>query len=652
MKTLMSGLRRYAAHAVVVVAVTAVYGMARMPAVSSAERATMAARFAFERHVLPELNQSSRLARAVHPSMRNISAWVSSVGASVALADLDGDGLPDDVCHVDTRSDQVVVASVPGTPARFAPFELNPATLPYDSATMAPMGCLPGDFNEDGLEDVLVYYWGRTPILFMHRARQSSPAAPLSRDTYVARELMPTQERWNTNCATQADLDGDGHIDLIIGNYFPDGARVLDANADGREQMVDSFSRAFNGGRDRLLLWSSASAGAEPAAQFNEAKGALSEEVAKGWTLGAGAADLDGDMLPEIYFANDFGPDRLLHNVSTPGHLRFELLEGEQSWTTPHSKVLGHDSFKGMGVDFGDVNGDGLLDIYVSNIADEYALEESHFVWVNTGRVELMKKGIAPFVERSEQLGLARSGWGWDARLVDFDNDGAPEAIQAQGFARGMVDRWPELHEVAMSNDQLQKDTRIWPRFQPGDDLSGHGHGPFFVRASDGRYYDLAPDLNLDQQQITRGIAIADVNGDGRLDFALANQWMSSYVYLNEGRQPGSFLGLNLILPTEGDRANVKTAERPGNPGADLRGYPAVGAHATLYLPDGRRMVAQVDGGTGHSGKRSPGLHFGLGRLAADTPLRVDLDWRDAQGRQHHETLRLNAGWHTVLLGS
>src|ERR1700749_4279900 len=231
MKTLTNGLRRYAAHVLAVVAVAAVYGMARLPAVSRAERAALAARFAFERQVLPELNQSSRIARAVHPSMRNISAWVSSVGASVALADLDGDGLPDDVCHVDTRSDQVVVAPVPGTPARFAPFELNAGALPYDAATMAPMGCLPGDFNEDGLEDLMVYYWGRPPILFMRSARQSSPAAPLARDSYIARELMPAQERWYTNAATQADLDGDGHTDLIVGNYFPDGARVLDANA-------------------------------------------------------------------------------------------------------------------------------------------------------------------------------------------------------------------------------------------------------------------------------------------------------------------------------------------------------------------------------------------------------------------------------------
>ena len=82
--------------------------------------------------------------------------------------------------------------------------------------------------------------------------------------------------------------------------------------------------------------------------------------------------------------------------------------------------MLGQDSFKGMGCDFGDVNGDGILDIYVSNIADKFALCESHFLWLSTGRLDDMKHGIAPYVQASEELGLSRSGWGWDCRLADF----------------------------------------------------------------------------------------------------------------------------------------------------------------------------------------------------------------------------------------
>jgi hypothetical protein len=489
------GLRRHAARATALALIVACYAFARQPELVEAERSRLAARFAFARETLPELSPSTRSVRAVHPSLERISAWISSVGASVALADLDGDGLPNDVAYVDTRTDRVVVAPVPGTPGRYPPFAQDPAPLPFDPATMAPTGCLPGDLNEDGRIDLLVYYWGRAPIAFLRREADGAKAAPLGPGDYLPCEVVPGREIWNTNAATLADVDGDGHADLIVGNYFPDGARVLDAAATGLSPMQDSMSRAFNGGRNRVLLWERAADGSAPAVRFREAEGCFDDEVAQAWTLAIGAADLDGDLLPELYFANDFGPDRLLHNRSRPGGPRFALLEGRKTLTTPSSKVLGRDSFKGMGIDFADLNGDGWLDLYVSNIASEYALEESHFVFLSTGEPDLMKRGIAPYVDRSEPLGLSRSGWAWDARLADFDNDGEMEAVQAIGFARGEVNRWPELHELAMGNDDLLRDPRSWPRFRPGDDLSGHLRNPFFVRGEGGRFWDMAADL-------------------------------------------------------------------------------------------------------------------------------------------------------------
>jgi len=90
---------------------------------------------------------------------------------------------------------------------------------------------------------------------------------------------------------------------------------------------------------------------------------------------------------------------------------------------------------------------------------------------------------------------------------------------------------------------------------------------------------------------------------------------------------------------------------RQGHPSLDTPVRAAIGAEATVYLPDGRRLVAQVDGGNGHSGKRSPDLHFGLGPLDLATNLRVDLRWRDPTGQMHQATLYLQPGWHTVLLG-
>jgi hypothetical protein len=597
----------------------ALYLMARLPDIPDAERASLARRFRFEQTALPTVpGPEVRLVRSVNPSLRHIASWISAVGAAVALNDLDGDGLPNDLCYVDVRTDQVIVAPVPGTGQRYQPFALDAGSL-FRRETMAPTGCLPGDMNEDGRMDLLVYYWGRTPIAFLRTDGAMNAAG------YRPVEIVPGGERWYTNAATFADLDGDGHADLIIGNYFEDGARILDVGADDREHMQRSMSRAFNAGGDRFLLW-------QPAAgtvRFCDMPGVLDPEVAHGWTLAIGAADLDGDLLPEVYIANDFGPDRLLHNLSTPGHLKFQLLEGARTPGVPKSKVLGHDSFKGMGVDFGDVNGDGWPDLFVSNIAAPFALEGSNFLWMSTGRVDLMKKGIAPYVDRSEQLGLSRSGWGWDARLADFNNDGVLEALQAIGFVRGTVNRWPELHEVAMGNDELLSKPGVWHHFVPGDDVSGHQHNPFYVRAADGRYYDVAHEMGMDASHVSRGIAIADVDGDGWLDYAVANQWEDSLFFHNVSPQPGAFLGLRVR------RAN---------------GTSAIGAVATVYLADGRRLVGQVDGGTGHSGKRSPDIHFGLGSVAQDQLLRVEIRWRDQDGI-HVQSGNLKPGWHTVQIG-
>lgn len=646
----MNRLRAQTARFATVVIILLLYGLSRQPALPHTERAELAASFQFSSTSLPEPEgYEYRAIRNVQPELQHIAGWLSAMGASVALNDLDGDGRPNDVCHIDIRIDQVIISPAPDTPPRYEPFVLAPNGLPYDATAMAPVGCLPNDMNEDGRMDILVYYWGRPPIAFLNNGLATST---LSEASYTPLDILPGDEIWWSSAGTFADFDGDGHADLIVTNYFPDNTVLLGSKKGQLTHMERSLSRAFNGGGTHIFLWDSATSGPAPTVSFKEVKDVLSAEINNAWTLAVGAADLDGDLLPEIYFSNDYGPDRLLHNRSQPGQLRFTLLEGSRHFTTPKSKVLGHDSFKGMGIDFGDMNGDGMLDMYVSNIAADYALHESHFAWLSTGQPELMAQGLAPYEDASEDLGLARSSWSWESRLADFNNDSALEAIQATGFMKGEVNRWAELQELGLGNDELTHYPVSWSHFQLGDDLNGHDHNPFFVRSAGGRFYDLAPELGLDQPQVTRGIATADVDGDGDLDFAVANQWETSRFYRNDCPTCAAFLGLHLLLPAQGSEPAPATLIRAGHPAADTPGYPAIGATARVHRPSGQPLIGFVDGGNGQSGKRSSDLHFGLGRLDPATPLTVELAWRDSTGQINQQTISVTPGWHTILLGS
>jgi hypothetical protein len=656
-------LRQYAATLFALALIAVLYGSVEAPKVMSRSAAqSLRNQFAFQRFRLPVQSElPSKSVRRVHPSLERISAWISAVGAGVALGDIDGDGISNDICHVDPRTDTVLVSQL--YQKHYQPFRLEASRELWNPKTMAPMGCLIGDLDEDGRADLVVYFWGRTPLAFMRRGERLETAS------FEPVELVPTGEKWYTNAAAFADLDGDGHTDLIIGNYFPDESHILDNSANGRPEMHNTKSRAFNGGSKRFLLWRKGT-GSMPS--FVDAPSNLPNEVLHGWTLALGATDLDGDMRPDIYLANDFGPDRLLHNISTPGSLRFELLEGRRELQMPSSAVLGKDSFKGMGVDFADINGDGIPDIFVSNIADEYALQESHMLWLSTG--EPFSPGYTPYRQSSEKLGVSRSGWGWDARFVDFTNAGRFEIIQATGFLKGKINRWPELQALGTANDSLMHDPGFWPRFRPGDEISGHTPTAFFVLGDDDRYHNLPEALGVSEPMVSRGVAVGDIDCDGRMDFILANQWEDSYAFFNRSPKAGAFLGLHLQHAPAGKPFEVRTgnyalgspaigaavvAHVQSVPSYQIRGSNVAWAFTTsgtvdmVHTENGRIFRAQSDGGSGHSGKRSPDVHFGLGPLPAGAVVTVDITWRSRKGEIRRRTIELKPdAWYTVLLDS
>jgi hypothetical protein len=646
-----SRLRSILPGIVAIIALVIAYAVVGDPASAGGAKQT-AAQYSFKQQsiAMPPGYAEQRFdtVRPVNPAYWKIRSWISAVGASVAINDLTGHGRSDDMCMVDTRTNDVIVTYTPTAPAqdRFTPFVLDPSPLPVDK-TMAPTGCLAGDFTGSGRMDLLVFFWGRSPILYLLKPG----ATTLSPSAYQPQELLPGVGQngryfgplWNTDAVAVADLSGTGHPDIIVGNYFPDSG-ILDPNGKNDVEMPNSLSKATNGGGVHVLRWAGAKQGPTPSVTYDLAPGAIPFKDGTGWTLALGTADLGGDGKADLYIGNDFGHGHLLYNQSTPARLKFTDVVNRPSPTTPKSFIMNNGSFKGMGVDFGDMFGNGRFDFMVSNITQPWGLQESNLVYVNnaTSNAQLtreLKRGHAPFTQEAQQQGLAWVGWAWDVKMGDFLNNGNLDVLQAAGFLPGTINRWNWMQELAMTNDDLIANPAVWPKFEPGDDVSGDQPMAFFARNSSGKYVNVTQELGLTNQTPSRGLALADTTGTGRLDFALARQWAPPEFYANEAPVVGNSLTLNLYRPP---------ADGTGT-GLAAVGTPAYGSTVLIKTP-GHQQISQLDGGSGHDGYRSFQVRFGLGSYSG--PVTATIQWRDSAGEPHQQTVQLAPGTHNLMLTS
>lgn len=624
----------------------------RLPGATRGEVTELASQFRMKTIALPPVPMPA--GGAVYPinkTAQHMAFYFMQVGESAALGDLDGDGLPNDLCQTDVKAKSLFISPAPGTGERFAPFVVDFGSQ-VDRTTVHPSICRFADMNEDGLTDVFVTFYGRAPLMLLRKAPATLAAgAPVTQASFDIAELVPgLNERWWTATAAFADVDGDGHQDIIVGNYYPDGAQITDANSSVPFEMNENFNNAKNGGKNRIYLFSEGHAGDAPSVKYRDAGDVFPDNTEFAWTLAIGAADMDRDGLPELYIANDFGPDQMFSNQSKPGSVVFKELKGAQGAFIPESKSMGHDSFKGMSADFGDINHDGIFDIFVSNIGSPFALGESHFLWTSTGEVRSFRDGVAPWIDNGIKLGVGHSAWAWDTRFEDFNNDGTLELVQATGLVKGTANKWPDLAQVGASNDAFVKHQYNWPRFQQGNaSVDGWYPNPFWALGKQGRYVDLSGELFPGLTPATRGIAVSDVDGDGLPEMVYANFWEESQFIKNES-PAGKFLGLHLLLPVaSADPAAVAPTApvvHAGHP-AFREGTPAIGAFVEIDGPGGKQ-IRQVDGGNGHSGQRAPVVRFGLGASAGDVPVKIK--WRDAKGAMHENALTLASGYHTVVL--
>ncbi len=390
-------------------------------------------------------------------------------------------------------------------------------------------GIAVGDFDNDGHPDIFLTRW-RSYALYRNKGDGTFEDA-------TARAGLAGDRDWPTSCAW-ADLDGDGDLDLYVCHY-------LDWDTEHPKTCYDAQAKVNKYCDPRLFT-------PRPDHLFRNDGGRFVDVTTEagivdrdGRGLGVVANDLDGDGKVDLFVANDTSANYLFRNL---GGFRFE--------------EVGHDSgvassangsyLAGMGVACGDLDGDGLADLAVTNF-----YHESTTFYRNLG------DGV--FADQTEGVGLAATSrhlLGFGAGFLDADGDGRLDLLTVNGH----VNDNGAFFAHAMP-------ARLWLGSPSGRLVEALVSGPF------------------EEARIGRGLAVADLDNDGRPD-ALAVALDRPLAYFHN-RSAG---GHSLTLRLEGTPSN-----RDG-----------VGAVVTL-VAGGRRQVRWRFGGGSYLSVGDPRIHFGLG---------------------------------------
>ena len=532
------------------------------------------ARFGF---ALREVSHEEGLDFTHHPTHRdpqiaNVEPHVAAMGAAVSIADANRDGRPD-LYTTNSAFGQPNALFVQQEDGRFRDEAAQAGVADCNrEGEGASMGSIWADVDNDGDEDLFVYKWGYAQLF----RNDLVPGGQLHfTDVTQAAGLR----RWmNSNSALWFDYDKDGLVDLYVAGYFPDDLDLWHLKT--TRIMQDSFEFATNGGHK--VLWHNLGPDAQGVPRFEDVTASMNADSSR-WTLALASADFDGDGWPDLYLANDYGPEELLHNVQGQ---RFELA----------SVGLGEDSKSGMSVTLGDTRNAGRLDVYVTNICKNGYLYQGNNLRLNGLPDGRGMENVAADV-------VADCGWAWGAQFGDLNNDGWLDLYVVNGFVSADRDKdyWYDMSKVAGANGDVFEDTRNWAPIG-SKSLSGYERSRVLLAQAGKRFVDVAAAVGATDELDGRAVALSDLWNDGALDVVIANQKGPLLVYRNEVDRARDWIGFALT----GTKSNRS----------------AIGAEVTLeWTPASgaaQRQTQVIDGGSGFCSQNDRRLHFGLGTGARD----------------------------------
>jgi hypothetical protein len=528
---------------------------------------------------LSEVSQASGIdfvheSPTLDPKVEHISAHIAALGACVSVADVNNDNWPD-LYLTSSRFGAANALYLNQKDGTFRDVAADAGVAALNRAGEGvSMGAVWGDYDNDGFEDLLVYKWGYPQLL---RNLGSGKFADVTAQSGLRVWI-------NSNGAVWLDFDRDGLLDLYITGYFRSDIDFW--NLRTTRIMQHSWEFASNGGKN--LLFRNVGNG-----RFADVTDSLSVGSTR-WTLAAAAADFNDDGWPDLYLANDYGPEELFLNREGK---RFELARAG----------LQDDSKSGMAVALGDVYNRGRLDAFVTNISEKGFLFQGNNLRLNflkeLGRFDEVASGI-----------VADAGWAWGAQFGDLNNDGLLDLVVVNGFisADTTRDYWYAMSKIAGAQGNIFEDAKNWPTIGRAS-LSGYERSRVLMNTGEG-FVDVAEQAGVTDRLDGRSVAMADLFNRGVRDVVIANQKGRALLYRSSPPEPlGHWIELKLI----GTRSNRS----------------AIGAEATVEFGSGRQRQV-VDGGMGFCSQNDRRLHFGLG-----------------SGRLGRVTIRWPSGGQQVLEG-
>ena len=486
----------------------------------------------------------------------------TSGGAAAAVYDYDGDGL-DDIFVTDSDNGKANHLFHNNGNMTFTDVAVQAGVAKGNDPNTIVADALWFDYDNDGKEDLLVARFG-TPILYHNEGGGKF------KDVSATSGL---NKFGNTIAVIAFDYDNDGFLDIMLGNYFKP-VNLLDLK--DPHVLPNDLDNAVNGGG--VTLW------------HNTGKGSFVDVTDKagfgkhtGWTLDLGHGDFNNDGYQDVYLACDYGTDRIFIN------------NGDGTFKETTEKAIGFDTRKGMNVDIADYDNDGWLDIYVTNITDEY-MKECNMLWHNNHD--------GTFTDVSRETNTCETLWGWAAKFGDFDNDGWQDLFVVNGLRSGSKENYiPVLVNLITTPGVDFTDVRLWPKI--GDmTWSGYQKKKMFRNLGGQTFKEISAEAGVDNDKDGRGIAMGDFDNDGKLDIFQTNADQLPILYRGATEGGGNWIQFKLT----GTKSNRD----------------AIGARITLTA-GGLTQIHEIDGGNGYAGQSMRRAHFGIGKATAVDS--VEIHW-------------------------